>query len=171
MFDKGKALLSRLAAAAVLIRLSPALRRQLGCAILSLVSGSVMAAAVDVVHAEFGLFESRGSQDMLFTPARIIPHKPGTRYGWVIELRTDRRSLSVREEYLLPISAGEAPSAKDAIVIQFERRNPVSQRQLVPRNGLIFGEWEIGPGEPPGKRHLQVMIEGEVAASFEYEVR
>ena len=41
----------------------------------------------------------------------------------------------------------------------------------MPQEGRIFGEWEIGPGEPPGRRHLQVVIEGEVAASFEYDVR
>ena len=57
------------------------------------------------------------------------------------------------------------------MLIPLERRNQVSQRHLVPVDGQIFGEWEIGPGEPPGQRHLQVLIEGRVAASFEYEVK
>ena len=108
---------------------------------------------------------------MLLEPTNLIPRKAGTRYGWAIELRTDKRSLSVSEEYLLPAREDAKAVAPDTIVIPLERRNQVSQRQLVPRNGLIFGEWEIGPGEPPGRRRLQVTVEGELAASFEYEVR
>lgn len=160
------------------------------------------AMALEVVHAEFGVFTPRKAGvsgaaakvgDSTLEPARVIPHKVGTRYGWAIELRTDKRRVSVREEYLLPATARNshddshanghgdglaqpAPSAPalagaETRTLAFERRNTVSQRQLVPRNGLIFGEWEIGPGEPPGRRHLQVIVEGEVAADFEYEVR
>jgi hypothetical protein len=55
--------------------------------------------------------------------------------------------------------------------IPLQRRNQVSQRQLVPVDGRIFGEWSVGPGEPAGHRHLQVVIEGEVAASFEFDVK
>ena len=157
------------------------------------------AMAIEVVHAEFGLLTPRQagaagrSQDLTLEPTRIIPRRPGTRYGWAIELRTDKRRVSVREDYLLPAPARSrhdnshanghgdglaqpapsAPALADAETrtLTFERRNTVSQRQLVPRNGLIFGEWEIGPHEPPGRRHLQVIVEGEVAADFEYEVR
>ena len=157
------------------------------------------ALAIEVVHAEFGLLTPRQagasgrSQDLTLEPTRFIPHRPGTRYGWAIELRTDKRRVSVREDYLLPASArsrhdnshangqgdglaqpaSSAPALADAETrtLTFERRNTVSQRQLVPRNGLIFGEWEIGPHEPPGRRHLQVIVEGELAADFEYEVR
>ena len=159
--------------------------------------GSAM--AIEVVHAEFGLLTPRQagaagrSQDLTLEPTRVIPCRTGTRYGWAIELRTDKRRVSVREDYLLPASARSrhdnshanghgggltqpapsAPALADAETrtLTFERRNTVSQRQLVPRNGLIFGEWEIGPHEPPGRRHLQVIVEGEVAADFEYEVR
>lgn len=57
------------------------------------------------------------------------------------------------------------------MTIPLQRRNQVSQRQLVPVDGRIYGEWEVAPGEPSGHRHLQVVIEGEVAASFEYDVK
>ena len=159
-------------------------------------AGSAM--AIEVVHAEFGLLTPRQagasgrSQDLTLEPTRVIPRRPGTRYGWAIELRTDKRRVSIREDYLLPAAgsrhdnshasehgdglAQPAPSdtalaGAETRTLTFERRNTVSQRQLVPRNGLIFGEWEIGPHEPPGRRHLQVIVEGEVAADFEYEVR
>lgn len=138
------------------------------------------AQAAEVIQAEFGIFipYKAGAEDgLMFEPTRVVPHKIGTRYGWMIRLITGKRRVSVREEYLLPATVpaqNPPPAAKDgehARTLAFERRNTVSQRQLAPRNGLIFGEWEIGPGEPPGRRHLQVIVEGELAADFEYEVR
>ena len=32
-------------------------------------------------------------------------------------------------------------------------------------------EWSIGPDEPAGKRRLQVVVEGDIAATFEFEVK
>jgi hypothetical protein len=138
-------------------------------------------APVEIVSAEFGLFDASNPDELAFEPATVVPQKIGQRYGWVIEVRTSRRSLAVREEYLLPTaatagaSAAEAKAAADPAIntlnIPLLRRNQVSQRQLVPVDGRIFGEWAIGPGEPAGRRHLQVIIEGQLGASFEYEVK
>lgn len=130
---------------------------------------------VTIVDAEFGLFESVAPDELTFTPTAVVPHKEGQRYGWIIEVRTKKRSLSVREEYLLATPATQAGPVMNAsgrrLDIPLPRRNQVSQRQLVPVGGRIYGEWEIGPGEPPGKRHLQVIVEDQVAGSFEYEVQ
>ena len=57
------------------------------------------------------------------------------------------------------------------LVIPLDRRSQVIQRQMVPVDGQIYGEWAIGPQEPAGRRQLDVVIEGRVAASFEFEVR
>jgi len=38
-------------------------------------------------------------------------------------------------------------------------------------DGKIYGEWAIGPNEPGGHRRLQVLIENEVAARFEFDVK
>lgn len=143
------------------------------------IAGAVRAApaAVEVVSAEFGVFDARPEQQTVFEATRVVPHRSGQRYGWVIELATKKRSVSVREEYVLPLpaSAPKVPEAAewlaDSVTIPLQRRNQVSQRQLVPVDGRIYGEWEVAPGEPPGHRHLQVVIEGEVAASFEYDVK
>jgi hypothetical protein len=138
-------------------------------------------APVEIVSAEFGLFDASNPDELAFEPATVVPQKIGQRYGWVIEVRTSKRSLAVREEYLLPTaatagaSAAEAKAAADPAIntlnIPLLRRNQVSQRQLVPVDGRIYGEWAIGPGEPAGRRHLQVIIEGQLGASFEYEVK
>ena len=128
---------------------------------------------VEVLSAEFGLFDVTNPKEPVFTPTRVVPHRENQRYGWVIELRSGRRSLSVREEYLLP-NAGKAKKDQDelsaSLNIETPKRNQISQRQLVPVDGKIYGEWAVGPNEPAGHRQLQVVIENEVAASFEFDV-
>ena len=130
--------------------------------------------AFEVVAAEFGVFDASDPQRVVFSPTQVVPRKEGQRYGWMIELRGVKRSLSVREEYLLPSTAIEhrTDSAEGTkLVIPLDRRNQVSQRQLVPVDGRIYGEWSIGPQEPPGRRQLDVVVDGVVAASFEFELR
>jgi len=131
-------------------------------------------APVEIISAEFGLFDVSNPAEMVFEPGDVVPHRVGQRYGWIIEVKTARRTLSVREEYLLTglPRAGNAPDPlSESLNIPIERRNQVSQRQLVPVDGKIYGEWAVGQNEPAGHRRLQVVIEGQVAARFEYDVK
>lgn len=146
---------------------------------LSLQAGVASAAdpappAVEIVNAEFGIFDDSKKGELAFEPGTVVPHRVGQRYGWVIELRTKKRSVAVREEYLLPSKATAKelePGGGGSMVIPMERVSQVSQRQLVPVGGKIYGVWSVGPQEPDGHRHLQVVVEGQVAASFEYDVK
>ncbi len=134
----------------------------------------VPGAPIDIVRAEFGTFDVSNPRQTIFDPTFIVPHKEGERYGWVIEVSTTRPTLSVREEYLLPMSADAQKNTdpiSEVLNTASQRRNQVSQRQLVPVDGKIYGEWAVGPSEPAGRRHLQVVIEGQVAASFEFDVK
>ena len=149
--------------------------------LLSIFSAGVALAAppqpietpVVVVSAEFGLFDATNPKEPVFTPSQVVPHRENQRYGWVIEVQTGRRSLSVREEYVLT-NVSKAQKEQDALGeslnIATPKRNQISQRQLVPVDGKIYGEWAIGSNEPAGHRQLQVIIENEVAASFEFDV-
>lgn len=148
--------------------------------ILTCTAGLAMAAApgkeapVEIVSAEFGIFDGSTPDELVFTPSDTVPHRTGQRYGWVIELRTGKRSLAVSEEYLRPIPP-KRPAASDppgeSLDLPAQRRSQVSQRQLVPMENKIYGEWSIGPNEPAGHRHLQVLIEGQPAADFVYDVK
>ena len=147
-----------------------------------MVGGAPIAVAADgdpgtgikVVSAEFGTFDNTKPDEIGFLPTRVVPHRVGQRYGWVIDLGARRRSVSVREEYIVP-NPVEVRQTSDnqgtRIDIPMERHNQVSQRQLVPVDGQILGQWEIGPNEPAGRRHLRVLVEEQVAADFEYEVK
>lgn len=129
---------------------------------------------VEVVGAEFGIFDDSNPDELAFEPSNVVPHRVGQRYGWVIEVRTTKHALAVSEEYLLPTPAkpGKAMDPlTESLNIPDQRRSQVSQRLLVPRDGKIYGEWSVGPNEPAGHRRLQVLIEGQVGASFEYDVK
>jgi hypothetical protein len=145
--------------------------------ILALVAGiacatGAAAEALDIIRAEFGVFDASNPRELVFEPAIVVPLREGQRYGWIIELVTTQRALSVREEYLLPMPERGTPDPlSESLGIPLVRRNQVSQRQLVPVAGKIYGEWAVGPAEPPGHRHLQVLVEGQVAASFEFDVK
>ena len=142
--------------------------------LLWLLSASFGVSAVEIVAAEFGVFDASDPNRVVFAQTQVMRHREGQRYGWMIELRGVKRSVSVREEYLLPSKAIEQrtdTSDGARVVIPMERRSQVSQRQLVPVDGRIYGEWSIGPQEPPGRRQLDVGVDGVVAASFEFELR
>ena len=130
---------------------------------------------LELVSAEFGVFYATDAGEQVFEPSAVVPHKVGQRYGWVIEVRTGYRSLGVREEYLLAslskIEEKDGDIFSDNFKILLPRRNQVSQRQLVPVDGKILGEWAIGAEEPAGRRHLQVFVENQLAADFEFEVK
>ncbi len=135
-----------------------------------------------IIGAEFGIFtnaktseNNKQSADFSFAPSLQIPATSGVRYGWSIQIDTNKRSVSVREEYLIDspnkTQMQKAPDTETNIEIILPRRQQVSQRQLVPVNGMIFGQWEIGANEPKGARHLQVIIENSATADFEFQVR
>jgi len=141
-----------------------------------LASATIHAQTVDILNAEFGLFDASNPKELVFEPTRVVPLREGQRYGWIVQLRSRQRTVAVREEYILPNAGTEAGPRGDlkheaSLNIPLPRRSQVSQRQLTPKDGQIVGEWSVGPGEPPGRRHLQVIVEGIVAASFEYEVK
>jgi len=143
---------------------------------LLLASATIHAQTVLIIDAEFGLFDASNPKELVIEPTRVVPLREGQRYGWIVQMRTKRRSVSVREEYILPNAETEAGPRGDlkheaTLSIPLPRRSQVSQRQLTLNDGQIVGEWSVGPGEPPGRRHLQVIVEGIVAASFEYEVK
>jgi hypothetical protein len=133
---------------------------------------------LEIVSAEFGVFDDSTPGELVLEPTTSVPHVVGQRYGWVIEVRSEQRSLSVREEYVRPNVAVTRPAGADAgaalrenLDVPVARRTQVSQRQLVPVDGMIYGEWAVGPNEPAGHRQLRVVIEGRVETSFEYDVK
>lgn len=124
--------------------------------------------AVQIGATSFGLFDASTPGELSFEPSKLVPLRVGQRYGWVIEVRTTKRRVSVREEYLLPPKAGESVRPD---TIMMDTRRQVSQRELAVIDGKIYGEWSVGQGEPAGHRHLQVFVDNQLAGDFEYDVK
>ena len=135
--------------------------------------GAPPAEPVEVLRAEFGIFDSSTPGELAFEVTDLVPHRLGQRYGWVIDLRTKKPKLSVSEAYVLPNRGAGATDllAEGLNLAPLPRSNQVSLRLLTPVDGKIYGEWSIGPQEPAGHRHLQVFIEDRLAASFEFDVQ
>lgn len=147
-------------------------------AILLLAAGLPARAApaapdVEIVKTEFGIFEDDGSDQLGFGATGEIPFAIGQPYGWLIEVRTTKKSLAVREEILLPRDTPAAPDRDDSSIgipanpeslLGFnERRVPVS-------DGMIFGERRIGPTDKPGTYRLRIYVERKLTATFDYSV-
>lgn len=124
--------------------------------------------SVQIGAAAFGLFDASTPGELSFEASKVVPLRVGQRYGWVIEVKTAKRRVSVREEYLLPPKTAEAVKPN---TIMMDTRRQVSQRELAVIDGKIYGEWSVGQGEPAGHRHLQVFVNNELAGDFEYDVK
>lgn len=130
-------------------------------------------APVEIVSAAFGIFDASGPDELILAPTKVVPLKVGQRYGWVIEVRTGKRSLAVRDEYLLPARSKvqlPADPLSESLSMPAMRRRLISQRQLVPKQGKIYGEWTVGANDSASHRILQVFIEGQLGPRFEYDI-
>jgi hypothetical protein len=128
---------------------------------------------VEIIKAEFGIFEDDGSDQLGFGATSEIPFTHGQPYGWLIEVRTTRKSLAVREEVLMPQDTVAAsgsnesdlamPAMRESLLSLNERRVPVS-------DGMIFGERRIRAEDKAGRYRLRVYVERKLTATFDYSV-
>jgi hypothetical protein len=153
-------------------------QRRLVGAVLLLTAGLQALAApaapdVEIIKAEFGIFEDDGSDQLGFGATSDIPFTPGQPYGWLIEVKTTKKSLAVREEVLIPQDTVAAsgsnesdlamPTMRESLLSLNERRVPVS-------DGMIFGERRIRAEDKAGRYRLRVYVERKLTATFDYNV-
>lgn len=127
-----------------------------------------------VVHVggRFGVFNAIDGRSK-FVPARVVPLVEGQAYGWVIELRTDKKKVRWREEFTLP----QAPETWGTPELLGTRRLSqdskvlTTERLVEPVDGAIFNMWSVAKGDPAGKHLMRVFVEGRLVNTFEFEVR
>ena len=128
---------------------------------------------VEVVKTEFGIFEDDGSDQLGFGATSEIPFAIGQPYGWLIEVKTTKKSLAVREETLMPRDTPAAPGSNDSdigIPANPESGLSFNERRVPVTDGMIFGERRIGQADKPGSYRLRVYIERKLTATFDYQV-
>jgi hypothetical protein len=118
---------------------------------------------VVVFNAEFGLFGTTREGGMAFTPASVVPRRPGQTYGFVVRFRTHRPSLKLRTEFSF--------TGMEVLQANPEANAPASESMAEAEGGVIARYWQIEPNEPEGPQTLKVFLEGKLVRSFSFSVQ
>jgi hypothetical protein len=129
---------------------------------------------IEVLHADFGLFNPSPTGDLMLTPSAVVPLKKGQHYGWSIVLRTSKPKVRWREELTLPSPPStwandELPAASQAI--SQDRMTSIVELDTIPIDGVIENIWEVTPGDPKGHYIIRVTIDGGNQQVFEFDLR
>jgi hypothetical protein len=129
---------------------------------------------IEVLRADFGLFDTTQSGKWVLTPSAVVPLKQGQHYGWSILLKTSRPTVKWREEFTLPAPpstwSGDEPAAEGQ-TISPNGMTSVVESDAVPINGVIEHVWEVAPGDPKGHCIIRVTIDGGNQQVFEFDVQ
>ena len=126
---------------------------------------------VEVVRAEFGLFNMGKDGKFVFVPSKAVPLKFLQGYGWEVTLKTTKPKVKWREELTLPSAPaiwGKLPEEK--IVISTDRKVSVTEREEEPARGVISNGWAVAVGDPKGKYLIRLTIEDASPIVFEFNV-
>jgi hypothetical protein len=128
---------------------------------------------IEIVSAEFGLFNSPESGKPLFVPTRSVPFIENQGYGWIIVIKTKKPKVKWREEFTLPsLPTTWGEGEKQGIsTISSDRKTSVIERDVELGRGLISNAWAIAPGDPKGRYVIRVIIDGVMERTFEFEVQ
>ena len=131
------------------------------------------AANMEVVRAEFGLFNLPDSGKPAFVATRRVPLVPGQIYGWVVTVKPTQGEVTWREEFTLPGKpatwGGSDPNASQTI--SSDRKTSVKEGKVVPDRGVIANTWTVAPGDPQGRYVIRVFIGNRLARTFEFDVK
>jgi uncharacterized protein YdgA (DUF945 family) len=132
-----------------------------------------IAAGTEVVQADFGLFNSPGSEKPSFVPGKLVPLVPNQNYGWVMQLHTDKAVVKWKEEISLPVKPASwgPPESAGGLSISADGRSATIEKIGVPDHGAISSQWFIESGDPKGHYVLRVTVEDTPAQVFEFDVR
>ncbi len=132
----------------------------------------LIAAEVQVVTAQFGVFGADPSGRRLLYETDKFPAVPAAPYGWYILFKTTKPTVVWREEFELP----EAPptwgpgEALGIFSISPDRKTAVTERIIPTRLGFIANEWRYAPGDPIGAHKMRVYIDGQLIREFSFDI-
>ena len=129
---------------------------------------------IEVLHAEFGLFNPASAGKPVLTPSAVVPLKQGQHYGWSIMLRTTKPKVRWREEFSLPSppsswGSDELPAASQTV--SQDRMISIVELDAIPIDGVIENIWEVAPGDPKGHYIIRVTIDGGNQQVFEFDLQ
>lgn len=131
-----------------------------------------LAPDIELIGADFGLFDRPAPGKPGFFSSRSVPLRTDQAYGWVLFLRTERPKIRWREEYVLPARPdtwGE-PEPLGQRQVSEDGRVAVTEREVELDGGGVFNVWFVAPGDPKGRHVIRVYVEDVLAAEFEFDV-
>jgi hypothetical protein len=133
----------------------------------------VVRKGVEVINAEFGLFNPPESGKPNFVPTGVVPDVPDQAYGWVVTLNAPDVRLHWREEFTLPAAPetwGDS-SRETGQHVSSDGKTSITEADTTPPYGVISNSWTVVPGDPKGSYVIRLFIEGKLVRTFEFEVR
>src|SRR5512133_3519633 len=109
---------------------------------------------VEVTSAQFGIFCQSETGAVSFMPSSTVPLVVGQGYGWIINLKTDKRTVHWREEFTLPSAPTSwgTPNEEFQPSISPDRKVSVLEQDAsLEQASLIFNTWAVAPGDPKGR--------------------
>lgn len=128
---------------------------------------------VQIIRAEFGLFQPSTTGNTLFIPAKTVPLVVGQIYGWRIVLKTNKARVKWREEFTLPLAPSTWGDAETHGInsVSENRRVSVMEREDAPVDGVMFNSWAVAAGDPKGHHLMRVLIDNRYEQVFEFDIQ
>lgn len=123
---------------------------------------------------EFGvkIIDSQGKVN--FFPTNKVPLKEGDAYGWRIKIdnyQSKMGKIKWREVLRLPNHPELWKTEnRENFSLSKDGKTATSQRTEIPVNGIIENFWTITPGDPLGKHQIEVYINDNLVATFDFEI-
>jgi len=129
-------------------------------------AGSVMSkgSAIDEDTVHYGLevgefVLNRSTGEHKFVPKERIEMVPGKAFGWRMALRSSKRTVTWSEAMSLPYAPTQWGVAPNVTVSQDRTRSVTTETQRTER-GYIEHTWIFVEGDPTGKYHLSISVDG-----------
>ncbi|MBI2956035.1 MAG: hypothetical protein HYY26_01860 [Acidobacteria bacterium] len=117
-----------------------------------------------IESAQFGTFSEMREGGLSFSPTSIVPNRNGQQYGWVVNLRTARNTVHVREEHIVWTVTVEGENGQ-AVPLTLANEADVGTE-----GGVIYGTWAVENEEPTGSRTMKVYIDGTLVETFSFTI-
>jgi hypothetical protein len=121
--------------------------------------------------AAFGIIENSVDGKPTFVRTNRVPLVENQKYGWVIRVPKNLKTVRWREEFTLPAPPNTwGEGEKDGIhAISADRRVSTTEREVPVRDGIVSNFWRVASGDPTGKYVIRVFINDALVETFHFE--
>jgi hypothetical protein len=127
--------------------------------------------SLEIQRSEFVLVNVDGAGRISLVESNRVPLVTGQGYGWQIFLETDKPRIRWREEFTLPRAPEIWGQGETPVFLSADRRTAVTEQEVDASRGVIGHAWSVAPGDPAGRYVIRVFVEGQLAATFEFDVQ